>query len=330
MYFIFIIQLFPKESKDTYYLYKKCKKPSGNLYAHYHNSIYQLRKAKVSVNPEPAKLRSSLSLNLDKNLNTDLHSNENEAKNWLKNNIEPYDKVVEYWNVTYETRQKLFNSTITTNDILIEWPILKQQFGYFLIELDFEKKYPLKSNCLLEEWDNLVTKLIPRFNNYAKDKYGLQLLEKLTTNIDKNARDVIVSLLLHSMLKPTHRKKNKKTTLFESREAFLIHAATRQELQHKILEGINKCKAGETVQPHLCGIGEDDINLTEFYIFFANSYYKVGNFMKSIDVCLKLFATLDLEYPAECKQVWEFLAKYFFNLTHENLSCVSSLISDLS
>lgn len=59
--------------------------------------------------------------------------NESNDKNWLKYNIEPYQEVRNKWESTFNIRQKFLKEAPNLNQILEEWPIYKQSFGYSLV-----------------------------------------------------------------------------------------------------------------------------------------------------------------------------------------------------
>jgi len=58
----------------------------------------------------------------------------NSAKQWLQFNVEPMSEVEIKWQQTCEIRRRyLCLPNITIHDILDEWPIYKQSFGYCLV-----------------------------------------------------------------------------------------------------------------------------------------------------------------------------------------------------
>lgn len=52
---------------------------------------------------------------------------------WLKNNIEPWDIVVEKWQHSSKNRLKYYKSLDSIESILINFPVLKQPLGYTLV-----------------------------------------------------------------------------------------------------------------------------------------------------------------------------------------------------
>lgn len=107
-------------------------------------------------------------------------------------------------------------------------------------------------------------------------------------------------------------------------------ATTREEIQQKINLCIDKSYSKKlTLQLFLCAVGDDHLTLREFYVYFSGIFYKLGNIVKSIDICFKIFQILDLEYPAPCKQVWVFIDQYFYTISKFKDSSVATFINDL-
>jgi len=56
------------------------------------------------------------------------------VKKWLQFNIEPMSEVLIKWQETCEIRRDyLLSLNINISDILKEWPMFKQSFGYSLV-----------------------------------------------------------------------------------------------------------------------------------------------------------------------------------------------------
>ncbi|KAL7633104.1 UNVERIFIED_CONTAM: hypothetical protein RMT77_016474 [Armadillidium vulgare] len=141
-----IIDLFPFERKETYYI------PSGNssrfargkLVDKYRNKRNSLRKAGVIKKKRNDTLQCET---------PSVPCNEEilEKKTWLTHNIEPWDKVILFWKETASTRaNSLLSSSSNLKNIFNDWPISKHPHGYHLVEIDFEKMYKEKVNKLFE------------------------------------------------------------------------------------------------------------------------------------------------------------------------------------
>ncbi|XP_067622635.1 uncharacterized protein [Eurosta solidaginis] len=319
-----LVVIFPTETKDTYFLHRKGRKLGGSLYAKYHNALYRLRKDSFKENEQPQ-------INSQTVMQTTVECEEN--KLWLLYNIAPNDEVVQKWQHCFISRTQFFKSAASISDILAEWPILKQSFGYCLVNIDsdFANIYEQKQNLLLENWDSFVEKVTPILKRTIKDPFTLAFLHKIDSeNLEKDIRDIIICLSLPALLKPKNRNCKKKTTISNSRDSFLCYATSRLELQQKI-NSITDEVYGQNIklQPFLCAIGDDIIDLKEFYVYFAGIYYKLSNIVKSIDICFKIFHVLDLKYPQNCEQIWNFVDQLFFKISNTKDSFISTIINDL-
>ncbi|XP_067625874.1 uncharacterized protein [Eurosta solidaginis] len=216
------------------------------------------------------------------------------------------------------------------NSILEEWPLYKQSFGYSLIELDFQKLYPERTNLLFDKWSRFHQSIPFLFETHIKDANSLHIWKRLKEGIfTTDVKDCVVLYLLFSVLVPTGRQykicpqsRKKviiKPTISDSRNSFLIFACTQSELQAKVKLMVDeKFKDKNTVQPIICAVGLDAFELREYYIYFADIYYKFQNFVKCVDGCFKIFHVLNLKYPFECNLVWLLIQKYFYSI---NLKC---------
>lgn len=56
------------------------------------------------------------------------------SKDWLLYNIEPIEEVFNKWDDTFDIRQQYIKQGNSLKNILENWPILKQAFGYKLVK----------------------------------------------------------------------------------------------------------------------------------------------------------------------------------------------------
>ncbi|XP_070072658.1 uncharacterized protein [Drosophila takahashii] len=101
-----------------------------------------------------------------------------------------------------------FSFSANLAEILQEFPILKQSFGYKLIEADFAKLYPGIENSFTEKWEHFQDKVLPIFKSNIKEQQSLVWLK--TYDVQSNdAKNALTLFLLHGLLVPTNRgKKN--------------------------------------------------------------------------------------------------------------------------
>ncbi|KYN00713.1 hypothetical protein ALC62_08505 [Cyphomyrmex costatus] len=152
------------------------------------------------------------------------------------------------------------------------------------------------------------------------------------TFLDKN--DVILFHLLPSLCcKRTRSASVSAPSVAEAIKAFILHVPIPGDLNRQInthrkwLE--NK---GLSLQPMLMFIGSNLSNITACYVQIDTVRYHLRTPLKALDTCFKAFHALDAEYPEECRAVWYFIQKYFFNLyleEDEQIPRVTNVLSSL-
>lgn len=123
----FIVKMFPKESKESYYLVSKInnkKVYAGRLHSKYKNHRHFL------------SISSNGSNNNECNDEIPAEAS-NKAEDdrrllWLRNNISPWTQVVDLWNKTFDAR-KLLNKTEKLSKLIYDYPALKLENGYSLV-----------------------------------------------------------------------------------------------------------------------------------------------------------------------------------------------------
>lgn len=83
------------------------------------------------------------------------------------------------WTVTFNLRRQYLNEKHSLAEILEEWPIYKQSFGYKLISSDFSKIFPGKDNMLLEKWETFSISMTTLFQNQLQNNQNLNLLKNM-------------------------------------------------------------------------------------------------------------------------------------------------------
>lgn len=51
-----------------------------------------------------------------------------------------------------------------------------------------------------------------------------------------------------------------------------------------------------------------------FYVYFDRIYQEFSTFIEALDFMFKLTHVLNLEYSEDCRQVWMFIQKYFYEI----------------
>eukprot|EP00102_Acyrthosiphon_pisum_P021680 XP_016658890.1 PREDICTED: uncharacterized protein LOC107883421 [Acyrthosiphon pisum] len=335
---------------ETYYLNVNKQKPKGVLYQKYHNTIGKLRKhdlwPKKNLNSKVVSTNTSNNLQHmslpfeveDQNL---VH-----IKRWLQYNVEPLEEVLMKWQETaLIRRQFLIHPDTQINNILEDWPLYKQSFGHTLINIDFESIYPGAGDLFYKKWSQLAPKIITLMTTKVKDGNSKELLKQITENPDTelDSRNVVIFALLSSMIIPTSKsveidkvtkiKRITKTSIADARKSFMRLVSTTNDLYVQIQSEIENCYSMKTtLQPLICIIGDDYLTAKQFFVYYFNTYYKLPNIVKAVDVCLKIFHVFNLKYPMESELVWTFIQKCLYGIDTENdvkSSSVLSAISDL-
>lgn len=89
---------------------------------------------------------------------------------------------------------------------------------------------------------------------------------------------------------------------------------TLNNLENIIKQRMDKyVSRGLQMQPFVYGIKCS--NSTIFYVYVDNfTSYKCENLINAVDLCFKVYNTLNLKYSRDCEQVWEFIQKYFYGI----------------
>lgn len=89
---------------------------------------------------------------------------------------------------------------------------------------------------------------------------------------------------------------------------------------------------GFSLQPTLVFVGPTLSNITASYVQIDTVRYEFRTPLKALDTCFKAFYALDAEYQEECRAIWLFIQKYFYDLylkEDNNIPRVTSILSSL-
>jgi len=156
-----------------------------------------------------------------------------------------------------------------------------------------------------------------------------------------DSRNVVIFSLLNSLLIPTSKsyvvdkvskiKRIIKTSIADGRKSFMRIVPTTNDLYVQIQSEIDDCYSKKTtLQPLICIVGDNYITSKEFFVYYFNTYYKLPNIVKAVDVCFKIIHIFNLQYPLESILVWTFIQKCFYGIDTENDVKSSSLLSVIS
>jgi len=82
-------------------------------------------------------------------------------------------------------------------------------------------------------------------------------------------------------------------------------------------------------QPFIILLGQQStLETTQFCVMVERKHIFCSSFLQALDTCFKIFHVLNINYPAECQAVWEFLESFIYGIS-EPKSVLRHLISQL-
>lgn len=84
-----------------------------------------------------------------------------------------------------------------------------------------------------------------------------------------------------------------------------------------------------TPQPVPVIVATPEFKVSANYVSIDNNLYKIETPEKAIDICFKIYHTLDAQYPKESECVWTFIQKYI-SPNDKNFISVNELISNIN
>jgi hypothetical protein len=80
-------------------------------------------------------------------------------------------------------------------------------------------------------------------------------------------------------------------------------------------------------QPFLVTICNENNSIDEVFVVVDKTKWRFEHLLEAVDVLFKTFFVFDIEYPAECRAIWEFVQVHFyrFNLAKKNSSVTNFL-----
>lgn len=135
-----------------------------------------------------------------------------------------------------------------------------------------------------------------------------------------DARDaIIVSLLVHILPSPILTLPEKvrwKPTILESKESILVYVKSLPYLESTLARLVNAWRSkGVPAAPFIVVFGEDKTNLTGFTVWTNAVPYKFPNFLKALDICIKLYKTYDIDFPRQSVAAWKLLSECLLDLS---------------
>ncbi|XP_029722774.2 uncharacterized protein LOC115263689 isoform X2 [Aedes albopictus] len=246
-------------------------------------------------------------------------------KQWFIHNQDEWEDLRAKWKATSQIRLLELSraDNRTCESIVAEYPTLKHHHGYQLIQIDFEERFPEKTTSLFDHWDSFASGVRRIFELEILDAEGKGLLETIADEkCSKDVRNIsIVSLLAHLLAckHPVGNQTNSrhwKPSIVETKEAVLLSVTNFNQLEGDLARLTNRCfEKGLPFTPIIIVLGST--NPTGYTLWHNTFSYKFPSFLKTLDICIKLFRAYDIEYPPQSADVWTFLAGYLYEFPIE-------------
>lgn len=127
------------------------------------------------------------------------------------------------------------------------------------------------------------------------------------------------------VLKKDDKKTNTKYTIKDSQESFVFIGKSQQEVEDHLLH-IKSMKM--SIQPFICCVGEDILNISNISVYFDDIRYNFKNFVRAVDICYKTIYLFDLEFPPACLTFYSFIESFFYNFKSKHITSKVHILSD--
>ncbi|XP_051172325.1 uncharacterized protein LOC127288735 [Leptopilina boulardi] len=323
-----IRQVFPSESEFVYFIRAKTngiyqRNHEGKLPNYIRNQKYYCRKLETSAEIiqndfNETSSDEEVSENSDK-----ISIDERNADGWLKEHLEPWEDVLKYWKLTHHLRTKKLTSEINSDQIykyFEEYKILRLVSGYILLQIDFALQYPNSENSLNNDWEIKREALIKLISLECKTDEVREILSRLS-KLTNEEKDNLVFQCIPDLFGNEPRKRGKgksvtpRATVAESKEAFILHVTTANDINPAISRRLNQMKIGSTLQPFVLVVGATRAKLSRYYCVIDTVKYDFTSLKEAFDTCFKAIFALNSKYSSEAYSSWLFVQQAFYEIT---------------
>ncbi|XP_062562792.1 uncharacterized protein LOC134226195 [Armigeres subalbatus] len=307
-----ITTVFKEETLDSYFVIKggTKKNPGGKIY----NRISNRKQKKAKRTRIELKHQAEIEKRAGRKV-ADL-PDVKEAEAWLEHNTQPWTTTLDKWRYAFPVRRLLLTKSNAVEEVLKRYRHYSHEFGFQLIDVDFQLLAKGDSNGL-RTWDLCLEKLIRYVKRPFKDELSKSIVEHLSSlELDQNTKICAVLILLNNFLLPTKVTKTFKPTILSAQEDVIFFAETDIEATQKI-NGFNEtvCKLGLKPSPKLVFKGADFKSLTGVFEFhYQNIVYRVDSAARAVDILIKFSTVFGLDYSRISRLVWNFVCSYVYNL----------------
>ncbi|KAG5668649.1 hypothetical protein PVAND_016583 [Polypedilum vanderplanki] len=300
-----IIELFPTESAETYFIRSsKGKNASGKLYNSFINTRQEVTESGLVMTKRKSKENKFENYEeFDEEIEDNLATS-TALTLCQKNDFNDLQEMTKAWNECLDERCKLL-SRIGAHEYFGMFPYLNEDLGYKWLINDAHQKY---QNFPSIDDLNLITSNI--FDRLSRVKTHLS--RTFIQDHINNADNVILALILLPYLFQQQQGKRSangtpKVTKFDSYHRFLPHFVSITELeafedtQNFIEKPIQVSVIGSLERPYAI-------------LRVFNTKYNFNSPRCAVDAAFKSFIALNIGFPHEAAQPWEFLRKFIYKI----------------
>ncbi|XP_071853568.1 uncharacterized protein [Apostichopus japonicus] len=239
---------------------------------------------------------------------------------WLKCNMEPREKVLDFVRQTAVYRQQQIKDHSTNiSDILKEYPRL---LGRGMIEQDFSVLLPEHEDHLYEKWDLYYNGII-EYGKQVENWQGILGLEYVnleSLSIDK--KKTLAFFLLPVILRGKGKGKKGLCSVKEAITSFV-------DIQPEVADILQIPNIDATKKPQPFVVRKGTLLApTQTFVILERRPVPQESLLKAIDFCFKAMYILDMAYRPSCCLVWQFIQNGIYEIKKAHVpSCIRDLRS---
>ncbi|KAJ8677582.1 hypothetical protein QAD02_013369 [Eretmocerus hayati] len=270
-------------------------------------------------------------------------------KNELKTEKDPA-KRKSLWDDSYILRVEDRKNGEFSNGTQISntWPNLKDEDAFVLLASDFYRMYPKNFENLRQLFDEAFAKILPLFkvtSSTSDDKklfFGLLKSKESFSNLTEDHKTYMQLEIMSSILVPKNvrieitqpgakKKKFWKPNSSEARKGIVTLVKTEQEIPSKLMKRTAKLVAiKQPPLPFIVAVGDDVTQLKKFYVRVDGNMYEATSLFTALDMLMKIFFALNINYPVESENVLSFLQMGLYQISRQGEKLIPAVINVLN
>lgn len=295
---------------QSYYQQAMCRKPAKGYVQDHINNVRkgEAKARRNAVRVVPSEQAKDTSVEDDVNdESVDVQCDESdefkEKVAWLKYNCSPATQVEEYMSTTAVGRYRhLIKESLTVKAVLHAYPRLTTHKG--MIEQDYKILFA-NNDFMTRRWDTVFASKIISYTDSAKPSWREMVPVKKELS---NCEQSVVALQLLPIMLPPRPTKGHRPSVTEAMSSFIQF----KQVTTNIPAFLDDLPSGP-VQPFVLALGERT-SPTQAFLIIENNAVECDSLLNAVDACFKAFYVLDLEYPANCIIVWQFIQELVFDV----------------